>query len=252
MKDLDQILKEDYSKKMNSLKFSNRAKLYKLYDKPEHTPVLKKIVVMNVTLACFILICGVTVTATATPTLKELIYEKTRDSAIVDEERDKMTSRLENWNYKTSSDNYSDKNGHLHVEGNECSETIGTFELGVDMIGVASKTEDGEFITGYCYSDELMEVNGSYSHLNSNDNQYHKNGQERNWIYVYDSDGINVLGKLVEGEFKTNEQLKDSDSNIIVIDGDDIDEYEAKCQSRISQRLGNESENGELSENNGN
>ena len=233
MKNLNQALKEDYSEKMNSLKFSDKRKLYNLYEEPKHTPVLRKVVALNVALACLILAFSVSATAVGFTTLNEVVANKTKDLNITDEKRDEMASRLESWGIVADApENQTD----FDIETNEYGDTLGSLEIGTDLIAVAGETLDGEEVVGYCYTDDFMEASGLFVTDSEQHEQDVKNGKVRNWIYVYDVDGITVIGKMVNLEFKTNEQLEAPDSNIVIIDGEDVKEYEAMAQERIEEK----------------
>lgn len=223
MKDIHQALKEDYSEHMNSLKFSDKRKLYKLYEEPKHTPMLKKVVAFQIVAATLIVSCAVTGAATVGRSMRDIIADKAKDSGFTKEQINEMADRLENYNIDPNSIEKSENSFSLSM--NKYGQTIGSLESGAELCAVETKTEDGEDIIGYCYFDDLMELNG-----------ISMNGELKNtisnWIYVYDIDGIQVLGKFVDGGFKTNEQLENS--NIIC---KEAEEYEALSQSRIDKNL---------------
>lgn len=229
MKDLNQVLRDDYSDKMSSLKFSDKSKLYKLYEEPKHTPVLKKTVAINVAMACVILACGVTATA-ASASFKDWVDNKTADMDITEEKRDEIAERIEA--HDSHIEDIAGTNYELNV--NRYGETYGTYFYAAELISVVSIDKNGEIAgEGYCYWDDYTDSSISLGSTV-------QDTQNRNWIYVYDADGTTVLGKFVGGEYRTNEQLEDPDYDVTIIDGSDVDEYEALCQSRINEKLASE------------
>lgn len=255
MKNLNQILANDYSKHMDSLTFGDTSRLYNLYEKPVHTPVIRKIVAMNIALVAVIAAFGTSAAAVGM-TVRDVVNAKTQNLSITDEKRDEMASRMEEWNIEP--EQFAGEN--FEVGANENGDTYGFLFDGVDLVAVAAVPADGKIVQGYVYREDFEQLNG-YNSESSPEALEAKakaieNGEVRNWIYVYDTDGVTVLGKYVsrmgkDGDeynepaltetgyrdgFLTNEELENENLAGYFFDGTDIDDYEALAESRAAQK----------------
>lgn len=228
MNKLDKLLSEDYFNQMNSLKFSDKSKLYNLYEQPRHSKAFKKIFAANAIAVCLIFACGAIATKAADFSLRDVIKNSKFSTQINEEKIDEMESRLEDMGFDECSPQY-DESDLLDINKN--SDTIGNIFLGTDMMKIVLY-DNGQSITGYCYTDDFSETNGFFSYNGSDYQGNFRSSSIRNWIYIYDKDGKTVIGKMIDNEFFTNEQLESSDFDHDIIDGDDIEEYEALCESR--------------------
>lgn len=274
MKNTEELLREEYIKKLESFKFSNKSKLYNLYKEPKHTPVLGKIVLYQTTIMILFLMLAISATAVGL-TLHELVAQRTDGLNITDEKRDEMVKNLEEWGI-TPEDFSSNL---MEIKSNKYGETYGNAFDGVDLIAVITNY-DGKEVTGYIYRDDydkLSNVDSIMTQATQEDidervdfEKARQEGKVRNWIYVYDSDGVNIIGKYIfeyrklfqddpflsaeendkafqeylselqPSDFKygfvTNEELERDDISKYLINGSDSKQYKVFSQNRINTK----------------
>lgn len=246
MTELDEKIIESYRKTASLMTFENKQRLCALYEKPTHTRVNRTLTTLNVIFAA-IAVCAVLMGAAAGVTARDYINAKTSGLSISDETRNRMERLLEMWHIEPYNDTVS-----VPINANSFGETYGTLLDGVDLIAVGGSV-NGERICGYVYRtdygyiDESVlldeENNNSYSTLSDvvSMSEMRNRGVFRNWVYVYDVEGIEVLGKFAitsdpnAGGFKTNEQLEDPDVSRWFADGKDsteADDYRKMAAER--------------------
>lgn len=274
MKNTEELLREEYIKKLESFKFSNKSKLYNLYEEPKHTPVLGKIVLYQTTIMILFLMLAISATAVGL-TLHELVAQRTDGLNITDEKRDEMVKNLEEWGI-TPEDFSSNL---MEIKSNKYGETYGNAFDGVNLIAVITNY-DGKEVTGYIYRDDydkLSNVDSIMTQATQEDidervdfEKARQEGKVRNWIYVYDSDGVNIIGKYIfeyrklfqddpflsaeendkafqeylselqPSDFKygfiTNEELERDDISKYLINGSDSKQYKVFSQNRINTK----------------
>lgn len=226
MRDLSNELKETYSNKIARLEYGGKAELYELYEEPKHTGAVKRIVCFYVVLAA--LICAFAIGAGATCSeLAKIIFDKTQNTPLTDEEKQEIVSRLDDMHMPTNGlEDLPD------LQTNENGDVYGAWELSAELVAVRGT----ENTVGYCYNDDMAAIDGTnlqvpvQSYIEAKEN-----GTWRNWVYAYEADGKTVIGKFVYGDnggFYTNEELQDETVQAVLINGEDIEEYEKTARNR--------------------
>lgn len=194
MKDLDYQLKTVYSKQVMSLKCERKSEYVKLCITKKRTSTGRKILVFQIAVI-IIMLCILAVGAVAgMNALSQVIYDKTANTNLSDENKQDIMSRLEGINMS------ADELEKLpDYQANENGLSYGTYFLGADLFTVAGSDESGD-ITGYCYRDDLTAIDGTDLHTLDEIVSYsaaRENETMRNWIYVYEEDGKTVIGKYI-------------------------------------------------------
>lgn len=272
MTSIEQTLKNEYREALSKCKFSDKRKLYKLYEAPKRTTVSRKIIISYAVLAAAIMLLLLT-GAAAAYTLYDAVLYRTKGIDITDEKREEMVENLEEWGM-TAEDVMS---RDYEIGVNENGDTYGHAFDGVDLIAVAGHESQGN-PTGYVYREDFLYIQldpaeGATSIEEILQNQEDiQNGKVRNWIYVYDSDGYTVIGKYVQeitpydtmiyGEhteeemdqiimerfkerqervgdfefgFNTNEELENPEYDKLIIYGSDYRNYVQMAQNRSKE-----------------
>lgn len=240
MKDLDYELQVNYFDAVDSLKCKRKGELMKLYNKTEHTRAKRKIIgfyAVLIVLMCILAVGAGAIGATAAGfDIAELVYKKTENTTLDDQEKMEIATRLDSM--------YADGDGYTSqtmeqlenlpdLQTNEYGLSYGAMQLAPDLFGVENDQN-----TAYCYTSDFQQASG----LNITDPveymQKKENGLWRNWIFAYESDGKTIVGKFLigDGGFYTNEQLENEEVQVKLIDGEDINEYEEMAAER-SQSL---------------
>ncbi len=205
MKTIEQALKNEYREALSKCKFSDKRRLYKLYEAPKRTTVSRKIIISYAVLAAAIMLLLLT-GAAAAYTLYDAV--------------------LEEWN--TTPEEFT--TGSFPIEVNKYGETIGNMFDGVDLykVGRHDSTID---MTGYVY---WVDFNNLVERSNPNNEN-----TLRNWVYVYNIDGDEIIGVFVEGGehgFITNEELESPDIAARLRNGDDAEEYIKMAEERLAEK----------------
>ena len=274
MKNIETVLENEYRTALLTCGFSDKRKLYKLYESPKHTSVSRKIIISYAVLIAAILILALT-GAAAAYTLRDAVDFRTKDLGITDEKRDEMAENLEEWGM-TPEEVVS---GKSEIGVNENGDTYGYAFDGVDLISVGGHDSTGD-VTGYVYRDDFdflnMDISNNVSDIEGivQEQKDREDGKVRNWIYVYDSDGYTVLGKYIQeydysesviygrdqmtqeeydrileerfyarqerlGDFEygfnTNEELENPEYEKFIIDGADSEEYINMAKERSEE-----------------
>ncbi len=253
MKNIDIILKNSHSKKLDSMSYEDKEHLCSLYEEPKHTSTGKRIFTFQLITAVLV-ICSIFMGAASGFTLFDAVKSRTAELDVTDEAQNKMVENASELgetpreyvirNYDIGVNNYGTTYGHI-------------FD-GVELVAVTGIKECSD-ITGYVYSDDFDFLNSDITvNARSIDEilQRQKNrsdGLVRNWIYVYDSDGYTVIGKYIheypketqipaedplsakcdfEYGFYTNEQLENHPYEDFIINGTDSDEYIEMARER--------------------
>ena len=225
MKTIEQALKNEYREALSKCKFSDKRRLYKLYEAPKRTTVSRKIIISYAVLAAAIMLLLLT-GAAAAYTLYDAVAFRTKDLDMTDEKREEMVEHLEEWN--TTPEEFT--TGSFPIEVNKYGETIGNMFDGVDLykVGRHDSTID---MTGYVY---WVDFNNLVERSNPNNEN-----TLRNWVYVYNIDGDEIIGVFVEGGehgFITNEELESPDIAARLRNGDDAEEYIKMAEERLAEK----------------
>ena len=227
MKNIEMLLENEYRTAVLTYGFSDRRKLYKLYEAPKHTSVSRKIIISYAVLIAAIIILALT-GAAAAYTLRDAVDFRTKDLDITDEKRDEIAENLEEWN--TTPEEFA--TGSRNIDVNKYGETIGNMFDGVDLFTVNGHDSAGDF-TGYVYWEDF-----EYLQVNTTPKN---DGTIRNWVYVYNIDGDEIIGKMINHiGFLTNEQLESPDTAAKLRDGDDGEEYTKMAEERLEEKTKNE------------
>ena len=274
MKNIEMLLENEYRTAVLTYGFSDRRKLYKLYEAPKHTSVSRKIIISYAVLIAAIIILALT-GAAAAYTLRDAVDFRTKDLDITDEKRDEMAENLEKWGM-TPEEVVS---GKSEIGVNENGDTYGYAFDGVDLIAVGGHDSTGD-VTGYVFREDFdflnNDVSGNPVDIEAvlQEQRDREDGKVRNWIYVYDSDGYTVLGKYIQeynysehviygwdkmteeeydrileerfyarqerlGDFEygfnTNEELENPEYEKFIIDGADSEEYMDMAKKRAEE-----------------
>ena len=252
MKDIEQALTQEYSNASEQLMFSDKSKLRRLYKQPEHSKIGQKIVLKTtaVIAAAAILLTGSTALAlTHTEQLADIRSFMTQHLGRLNVSNDKVDEMAERYEYiRTDSDTLS---GILDSsEVNSFGEIIndGDCVIYCDLFRVYSEAPCCPI--GYVYRYDLGILENIWltpeeqNFLTSTHDPYYKNmiypnpdGYRRNWIYVYDKEGIEVIGKCdVYHHFCTNKQLEDSENAALYRDGEYDFYYETFASDRSEHK----------------
>ncbi len=235
MKNCDKLLEHDYPEKLSTLKFSNKQRLYDLYDAPERASSAHNVLVTRAAAAALVLAFGVTAVASGSAVYNSLsdrtavLEGEEATQAAADEQTDDYDPEAieEEFIVLDETDDAVEIIPDLSnsYKENKYGEIYGPYYPGndVDLVGVsfvdyASGNDSGE--VGYCYLLDFIEVGDDSEPVECVD----ENGNtvtgyreretplNRNWIYIYNEDGDEILGKwfLNEGGFngKSNAALE--------------------------------------------
>lgn len=246
---LENSLKDTYSKQVESLKFDNKSELMSLYKEPKRTGVGKRILAFQVALIALISVFTIGAAA-GTSELASAVFARTEDTSLNNEQKTEIAEYLDE---RYESVNPDDLEALESMETTENGQVKGNAMFGATLQPV--EAEDGTI--GYIYRDDLDTSDGSNVNNPSEALDYMsrlENGLIRNWYYVYAEDGTTIIGKFIvkqnsgyysdeyepgspeyesereeyekqhKGEkygFVTNEELEDEVIQAELIDGDD-------------------------------
>lgn len=251
--DLEKELNEVYPKRVTSLRSERKGELMKLYKEPKSTGTGKKIKIYHIAFVALICMLAVGVSAIGATAsgfdVAKLIYEKTENTTLSDQEKMEIAERLESHFQRELTEEDiegMDPEDLPDLQTNEYGLSYGVYQLAPDLFGV----ENGE-LTAYCYYSDMEGISGMQDPITYVEKM--KKGLWRNWIYAYDVDGKTVVGKFILGAsayynmaycggdkygLVSNEDLENEGVRAGLVDGENIEEYEAMAAER-SEALGN-------------
>lgn len=248
MGDLDYELMENYSKIVASLKCERKDEIMKLFEESKHTSVGKRIIcfyAILIVLICVMIVgVGAIGAAAAGLDITGIVFEKTQNTNITDEERQDLADTLVSGYGGDISDNtLADLEALPELQTNENGNTYGDIRLQADLVAVGGTDINGESVSGYYYQDDYNEISSltwvtcpeeAVQYMEDRDN-----GLIRNWVYIYDEDGVTILGKWA-GSLYTNDMLETGLYDSEIYDGTDADVYEQKVQDRAAELTAND------------
>lgn len=247
--DLEKLLRENYCDTFDSLKPVDKQSVYAVYEKKPKGKVRKRSFYLKVAIAIILLalLAVGTVTVTASnATFREKLAERAKKDNVnlTDSELDELSSRL-------TQRGLLDENEILPKMGeNENGQLYGSDLYGFELMAVSGRNDD----IGYCYIDEFEYMIGDPDYIfevynDAVDWQNDRdNGLNRNWVYVFDSDGMKIIGKYIKSikkdkeeleekriglGFITNEELAAGEYDKYIYDGFDSVFYEAEVMERL-------------------
>lgn len=268
MRDLENELKELYSKKVTSLEYEGKDEIMKLFDETKRTSAGKKIIFFRVAMVALICaaavgVCAVGATAAGLD-LAGVIFDKTENTDLTDQEKMDLANELESLYQDVTEKDIALLENLPDLQTNEYGVTYGSLQLGAELFEVIS--DDDEI--GYVYKNDYIGISG-FEVSNPDEAIAHTKAMEegtiRNWVYVYESDGKTIIGKLIlgptftvsdaqdieeaedesypewyaenygEGQkygFVTNDDLENEVIQSELHDGADAEDYEAEVQAR--------------------
>ena len=249
--DLEKLLRENYCDTFDSLKPVDKQSVYAVYEKKPNSKVRKRSFYLKVAIAIILLalLAVGTVTVTASnATFREKLAERAKKDNVnlTDSELDELSSRL-------TQRGLLDENEILPQMGkNENGQLYGSDLYGFELMAVSGRNDD----IGYCYIDEFEYMIGDPDYIfevynDAVDWQNDRdNGLNRNWVYVFDSDGMKIIGKYIKSikkdkeeleekriglGFITNEELAAGEYDKYIYDGFDSVFYEAEVMERLEK-----------------
>lgn len=246
--DLEKLLSENYCDTFESLETTDKERFYQLYKEPKKSPAAKRKVYLRVALAMLLVAAIGTIGAGAADmTIREKLAARAEKDNVhfTQEELDEVANTI------SSTGAFPNGREFPEIGENENGQKYGDIQYKLDLFPIGGTDLNGNYIEGYCYSDDFW--SNTYPDSEKYDDVLvwvvdRDNGKVRNWIYVFDEDGITILGKSVTAlqkdrdeliekdihtQFITNEQLETGLYDKYIYDGYDADEYEAMVQERI-------------------
>ena len=249
MKDLEIDLKTEYTAAADRLIFRNKERLLDLYDEPVHTKARRAGIIRfaAIAAAAALLLSGTTAFAMSNPkvisALRALIDRHTTDLDITDEKKDELEDLIGYWHVQTP-----DIASQLeNLKSNSYGEVIGGLHTG-DLFGVAAKdgssNERGyvyRYDYGLTHKENLLPEEVAAIEQSSADILLlpvdQKTGSKRSWVYVFDFEGMRILGKYNDYlGFVTNEMLEDPEYAERMPDGECCEPYKEFVQNRINYK----------------
>ena len=249
MKDLEIDLKTEYTAAADRLIFRNKERLLDLYDEPVHTRARRAGIIRfaAIAAAAALLLSGTTAFAMSNPKvmseLRALIDRHTTDLDITDEKKDELEDLIGYWHVQTP-----DIASQLeNLKSNSYGEVIGGLHTG-DLFGVAAKdgssNERGyvyRYDYGLTHKEDLLPEEAAAIEQSSADILLlpvdQKTGSKRSWVYVFDFEGMRILGKYNDYlGFVTNEMLEDPEYAERMPDGECCEPYKEFVQNRINYK----------------
>lgn len=249
MKDLEIDLKTEYTAAADRLIFRNKERLLDLYDEPVHTKARRADIIRfaAIAAAAALLLSGTTAFAMSNPKvmseLRALIDRHTTDLDITDEKKDELEDLIGYWHVQTP--DIASKLENLR--SNSYGEVIGGLHTG-DLFGVAAKdgssNERGyvyRYDYGLTHKEDLLPEEAAAIEQSSADILLlpvdQKTGSKRSWVYVFDFEGMRILGKYNDYlGFVTNEMLEDPEYAERMPDGECCEPYKEFVQNRINYK----------------
>ncbi len=249
MKDLEIDLKTEYTAAADRLIFRNKERLLDLYDEPVHTRARRAGIIRfaAIAAAAALLLSGTTAFAMSNPKvmseLRALIDRHTTDLDITDEKKDELEDLIGYWHVQTP--DIASKLENLR--SNSYGEVIGGLHTG-DLFGVAAKdgssNERGyvyRYDYGLTHKENLLPEEVAAIEQSSADILLlpvdQKTGSKRSWVYVFDFEGMRILGKYNDYlGFVTNEMLEDPEYAERMPDGECCEPYKEFVQNRINYK----------------
>ncbi len=238
MKDIEKLLRDTQAQQLGKLGFGDKQRLYDLYGAADRTAT------RSLTRTFYIIAAAAAVTAVmlsvsanaGNTSLRELVKAKTDDLPITDDKRAEMAERIAAWEITPE----EFESHSFEIGANSYGETYGSLFDGVDLIAVGGCDND-EDITGYVYLSDYScmlfnSVCADFGITTSNREHYL---HDLEWVYVYDCEGTQILGKYMNSGFKTNAQLEQPDTKAQFTCGnaDSVAKYEAIAESRTEDKL---------------
>lgn len=239
MKDIEKMLAENYAKKADTFVYEDKDRLIELYDKPLSGRVKKAVVTMRIVVAAA-LAAAVMTGAAASLSIRELVAIQTADANITDDKRSNIADRLEHWNIEAS----RLESDPIDISVNKYGETVGTLLDGGDLFAVSGV--DGDVVRAFVYIDDLGLISpgiGADSELSREWNERFPNGVDRSWVYAFNEDADEIVGKYCNDGFKSWEQLKDPAVSRLFFDGtspEELEAYNDMVKNRIEEKTGGE------------
>ncbi len=258
MKEIEKALLEDYKETLNPISFKNKGKLYSLYDEaPRHSPTIHRMVFRRAAAcaACAaVLAAGTTAVALTNPDrfadIRTFLTDRLRTKGVSDDKIDEYTKF--SLTVGTSTDDIAQtlETSEVNSYGEVISNDLAVFPTYCDLCSVRSKEAENP-VTGYIYRYDLGVLNKfslteeEQSFLySSTDPMYmylkapNSEGFVRDWVYVYDRDGTEILGKYAyKVGFYTNEELEDPEIASKYQETPHDHYYEELCTKRTEQKL---------------
>ena len=248
--DIETLLSVDYCNALDSVIAIDKNLLHKrinMNQKHSKTGVRIMRYRIAVTIAIIALIISGTIGAAAgVIMLREKIMLKADNSGVTftDKELDEVTSNL------LQHPSYYNSDYPLpFMAENENGQKYGSIEYGLELMIVGGVDNNGKEIQGLCYTLDFWNLTlpdfEKYADVQSWNNAK-CNGEIRNWIYVFDKDGENVIGKYIDYNivdedcdsvpigFVTNEMLLTGEYDNYIHNGDDAEEYDFNVKQRLS------------------
>ena len=256
MKDIEKALETEYSDALGSVTYKNKSRLYSLYDeRTRHSPTVGKIVVRRaVAIAACAALFLVTTTAFALTRRPNYIDEVR--SAVAqhlgikgasEEKIDELTKFGEK--FILNSDTLEEQLENTEV--NSYGEVIGSglMPLYCDLFIVKSYSNGGK-TNGYVYRYDYGFLDSNY--FTNQEDAYIKHGSDqiisqlnnrapdgyrRNWVYVYDREGMEIIGKCTkERRFYKTEELQDPTIAKQFEESEYYQAYDKFCENRTEQK----------------
>lgn len=259
--DLEKLLSENYCDTFESLETTDKERFYQLYKEPKKSLASKRKVYLRVALA-MLLVASVaigTVAARASDmTMRDMLAARAEKDNVhlTDEKLDELASRMT----ITGAYDPDDPNGHglSEMGDNDNGQKYGDIKYDFDLFTVSGVDSNGNDIVGYCYTDEFKYMTGDvtsdwcmvwdfYDDVVEWQND-RDSGKLRNWVYVFEENGVRIIGKWIQSlekdyeelnekgirtGFVTNEELETGIYDDYIYDGFDSVIYEARVMEKL-------------------
>lgn len=246
MKDIEKALTTDYPEAAKGLVFENKTRITELYTEARPHRAPKRAAAFALAAAALIT-AGTTAAAFTSPdfrsALRELVGIQTRNTGISEQKADELTDMYEYLHVSTDDIARSP----INIEVNKYGETLGGTRFETDLIGVVNDYGTSGYI--YRYDLGMLETSmllteeniaahqsGLYDKLTAPDPE---TGIKRNWVYAFDEDGIEIVGKYIPSStgFRSNKQLEDPQIRSAFSSNLPYPAYEEFVQDRIDYKL---------------
>lgn len=248
--DIENLLSTNYCNALDSMTDFEKSTMHeRLNMKKTHSKtgvrILRYRAVVFIT-TIFLLITGTIGAAAGIITLREKILLKAEKSGVTftENELDEVTSNL------SQHPSYSNADAPLpFIAENENGQKYGSIEYGLDLMTIGGIDKSGKEIQGVCYSSDFWDLTlpnfEKYTDVQEWNDAKNK-GEIRNWIYVFDKDGVTIIGKYIDSNiideegssvpigFVTNEMLLTGEYDNLLYNGYDAEEYEDTVVQRTS------------------